>query len=77
MERGVRDLPSKDFFLRVLDRPHYPDGVGMDQRGHPIDDQGNRIDKDGNRLDDKGNPIKPQQQVRNQPTATVASAEGR
>jgi hypothetical protein len=21
MERGVRDLPSKDFFLRVLDRP--------------------------------------------------------
>jgi hypothetical protein len=75
MERGVRDLPSKDFFLKVLDRPHYPDGVGMDNRGNPIDDQGNRIDKNGNRLDDQGNPIKPQQQVKNETPAALASAQ--
>jgi hypothetical protein len=75
MERGVRDLPSKDFFLKVLDRPHYPDGVGMDQRGNPIDDRGNRIDKDGNRLDDQGKPIKPQQQVKNETPAALVSAQ--
>jgi len=75
MERGVRDLPSKDFFLKVLDRPHYPDGVGMDNRGNPIDDQGNRIDKNGNRLDDQGNPIKPQQQVKNETPAALASVQ--
>jgi len=69
MERGVRELSSRDFFLKTLDRPHYPDGVGMDNRGNPIDDQGNRLDKFGNRLDDQGKPIvpqQPQQQVRNE-----------
>src|SRR2546430_16671327 len=78
MERGVRELPSKDFFLKTLDRPHYPDGVGMDNRGNPIDDQGNRIDKNGNPLDDLGHPIKPaqlQQQVNNGPSNTLASAQ--
>ncbi|WP_027521988.1 hypothetical protein [Bradyrhizobium sp. Ec3.3] len=45
LERRIRDLPSRDFFLTTLDRPHYPDGVGMDESGNPIDDQGNRIDK--------------------------------
>ncbi|HWU55123.1 MAG TPA: hypothetical protein VN175_06445 [Rhizomicrobium sp.] len=75
MERGVRDLPSRDFFVKTLDRPHYPDGVGMDNRGNPIDDQGNRIDKNGNRLDDQGNPIKPQQQVRNETPAALASTQ--
>jgi hypothetical protein len=72
MERGVRELSSKDFFLKTLDRPHYPDGVGMDNRGNPIDDQGNRLDKFGNRLDDEGKPItpqQPQQQVRNEAPA--------
>ena len=32
MERGVRELASGDFFLKTLDRPHYPDGVGRDNR---------------------------------------------
>jgi hypothetical protein len=76
MERGVRDLASKDFFLKTLDRPHYPDGVGMDNRGNPVDDQGNRIDGNGNRLDDQGKPIKqPQQQVSNDTPTALASAE--
>jgi len=37
MESRGNDLPSREFFIKTLDRPHYPDGVGMDQRGHPID----------------------------------------
>jgi hypothetical protein len=75
IETRAKDLPSRDFFLKTLDRPHYPDGVGMDNRGNPIDDQGNRIDKNGNQLDDQGRPVKPappQQQVSN--GATLASA---
>jgi hypothetical protein len=67
MEHGVRELPDRDFFIQTLDRPHYPDGVGMDGRGNPINDQGERIDKAGKPLDDRGNPVtKPQQQVRNE-----------
>src|SRR5262249_3231183 len=45
LERISKDLPSRDFFLKTLDRPHYPNGVGMDIAGNPIDDQGNCIDK--------------------------------
>ena len=78
MEHYVMDLPSKDYFLKTLDRPHYPDGVGMDNRGNPIDDQGHRIDRHGNELDEKGNPgkpVQPQQQVSNTAPATLASAE--
>jgi hypothetical protein len=69
MERRTEGLPSRDFFIQTLDRPHYPDGVGMDQRGYPIDDQGNRLDNRGNKLDEDGTPLtpqKPQQQVRNE-----------
>jgi hypothetical protein len=78
MESRGNDLPSRDFFIKTLDRPHYPDGVGMDNRGNPIDDQGHRIDRHGNELDEKGNPVKPvqpQQQVSNTAPATLASAE--
>ena len=78
MEHSVSELSSKDFFLKTLDRPHYPDGVGMDNRGNPVDDRGNRIDKHGNRLDDQGRPIKPtqpQQQVSNATSATLASSQ--
>jgi hypothetical protein len=74
MERGIAELPSKDFFLKTLDRPHYPDGVGMDNRGNPVDDQGNRIDKSGKLLDDQGNPAK-QPQVSNAAATTLASAQ--
>jgi len=52
MERGVRELASRDFFLKTLDRPHYPDGVGRDNRNNPIDDQGNRMDAQG-RIDER------------------------
>ncbi|MET4234934.1 hypothetical protein ABIA85_008241 [Bradyrhizobium sp. LA6.10] len=49
LEKDLEGLPSKDFFLKVLDRPHFPDGVGIDgDEGYPIDDQGNRIEKRGN-----------------------------
>jgi hypothetical protein len=78
MESRGNDLPSRDFFIKTLDRPHYPDGVGMDQRGNPIDDQGHRIDRRGKELDDQGNPVTPaqkQQQVRNDAPATLASAQ--
>jgi hypothetical protein len=78
MESRGNDLPSREFFIKTLDRPHYPDGVGMDQRGHPIDDQGHRIDERGHELDDQGNPLKPaqpQQQVDARAPATLASAE--
>ncbi|WP_426420516.1 hypothetical protein [Bradyrhizobium genosp. A] len=50
LEESIKDLPSRDFFLKTLDRPHYPDGVGMDMYGNPIDDQGDRIDQRGNKL---------------------------
>ncbi len=56
MERSIVELRSKDFFLKTLDRPHYPDGVGMNNRGDPIDDQGNVIEQP---------KAPPQQQVRN------------
>jgi hypothetical protein len=59
MDRNMKELASGDFFLKTLDRPHYPEGVGRDQRNHPIDDQGNRVDDQGNRLDDRGNPVTP------------------
>jgi len=78
MESRGNDLPSRDFFIKTLDRPHYPDGVGMDQRGNPIDDQGHRIDRRGKELDEQGNPVKPaqpQQQVNNAAPATLASAQ--
>jgi hypothetical protein len=76
MDRNMKELASGDFFLKTLDRPHYPDGVGRDNRNNPIDDQGNRLDNSGNRLDDKGNPIKPgQPQVRTVAPAKLASAQ--
>jgi len=78
MDRGLKDLPSRDYFLKTLDRPHYPDGVGMDNRGNPVDDQGNRLDRRGNKLDEDGTPLvppKPQQQVRNDVPATLVSAK--
>ncbi|MCC8935897.1 hypothetical protein H8A99_05170 [Bradyrhizobium sp. Arg68] len=60
LESVIKDLPSKHFFLK-LDRPHYPDGVGMDWLGNPIDDHGNRIDSRANKLDEHGNPVMPPQ----------------
>ncbi|TWB87259.1 hypothetical protein FBZ93_12240 [Bradyrhizobium macuxiense] len=71
-------LPGKDFFLKTLDRPHYPDGVGRDDDGNPIDDQGERIDSRGDKLDEEGDPLKPpqaRQQVSNGAPATATMAQ--
>ena len=38
--------------MNTLDRPHYPDGVGRDNRNNPIDDHGNRMDAQG-KIDEK------------------------
>ncbi|HEY8254095.1 MAG TPA: hypothetical protein VIG39_05610 [Rhizomicrobium sp.] len=67
MEHGIVELSSKDFFLKTLDRPHYPDGVGSDNRGDPIDDKGELITKP---------QAKPQQQVNNDVTASLGAAKG-
>jgi hypothetical protein len=78
MEQRTVGLPSRDFFIKTLDRPHYPDGVGMDFRGNPLDDQGDRIDNHGNKLDEEGKPLKPsppQQQVSNGAAAMRVSAQ--
>jgi hypothetical protein len=64
MERDIADLPSKDFFLKTLDRPHYPGG-DRDERGRAVDPQGNPIQ-----------PAQPQRQVRNDAPATVTAAQG-
>ena len=37
MEHEMVDLPSKDYFLKTLDRPHYP---GEDANGNPPWDGG-------------------------------------
>lgn len=58
-QHSLQGLPSRDFFLKTLDRPHYPNGVGMDQEGNPIDDQGNRIDERSVGFDGLGNPVRP------------------
>jgi hypothetical protein len=63
MERDIVDLPSKEFFLKTLDRPHYAGG-DRDARGRRVDPQGQPIQ-----------PAQPQRQVRNDGTAAVASAQ--
>ena len=78
MERRTEDLASRDFFIKTLDRPHYPPGTARNFSGNLVDDDGDRIDKNGNKLDDDGTPLvppKPQQQVSNQTSATLASAQ--
>lgn len=44
LERFSKKLPSRDFFLGTLDRPHHPDGIAVDNDGNRIDDQGNCVD---------------------------------
>jgi hypothetical protein len=62
-EHDIVDLPSKEFFIKTLDRPHYPGG-DRDGRGRPVDSQGRPIDVP-----------QPQRQVRNEGPATIASAQ--
>jgi hypothetical protein len=62
-ERDIVDLPSKQFFIKTLDRPHYPGG-DRDERGRPVDSQGKPVQA-----------TQPQRQVRNDNPAAVASAQ--
>lgn len=39
-QRWTNGLPSRDYFLKTLDRPHFPDGAYIDDRGRALDDQG-------------------------------------
>jgi hypothetical protein len=67
MERSVSDLPSKDFFLKTLERPHYPYGVQVDNRGEPVDDNGEPI-----KLKDRQRQVV--DQVANQTTAVSGAS---
>ncbi|MGY3610259.1 hypothetical protein ACWGRJ_40595 [Bradyrhizobium sp. Lot11] len=39
-QRFSDGLPNRDYFLKMLDRPHFPDGAYIDDRGRALDDQG-------------------------------------
>jgi hypothetical protein len=78
MERRTEGLPSRDFFVKTLDRPHYPAGTARNFSGHIVDDDGDRVGQNGQKLDEDGTPLvppKPQQQVSNTPSTTLASAQ--
>jgi hypothetical protein len=59
VERELVELSSRDFFLKTLDRPHYPNG-DLDNEGNPVDEHGKRIDRS-----------KPQHQAGNGPMTLV------
>jgi len=56
LEREMVDLPSKDYFLKVLDRPHYE---GEDANGNPPWDGGYTAPA-------APQPAQPDKQVRNE-----------
>ena len=72
-EHDIADLPTKDFFINTLTRPHYanedkdgiPPWMRRGRRGTPAAPQPQPQQQQ-----------KPQQQVRNEDPATVASAQG-
>jgi len=66
-EHDIADLPSKDFFVKNLERPHYAD---EDKDGIPPWMRRRR----GAPQPQPQQPQKPQQQVKNE-TATMASAK--
>jgi hypothetical protein len=68
MEYDVVDLPSKDFFLKTLTRPHYE---GEDANGIPPWSRPRR----GEPPKPAAPPPKPQQQVRNDAPVTTAQNE--
>jgi len=70
MEYDVVDLPSKDFFLKTLTRPHYE---GEDANGIP---PWTRRYRRNLPAAPQPQQQKPQQQVRNEEPATVALAPG-
>ena len=70
MEYDVADLPSKDFFLKTLTRPHYE---GEDANGIPPWSRRRRGETPTPAPQQQ--PQKPQQQVRNDVPATSAQSE--
>jgi hypothetical protein len=52
--KAAKGLPSRDYFLRTLDRPHYPNGVNINDENFATDDQGNPIGKQRTWLDELG-----------------------
>lgn len=54
-QRSFKGYPNRDYFLNTLDRPHYPDGVNIDEDNFATDDQGNPIGKRRNTLDEQDN----------------------
>ena len=47
LERTIKDLPSKEFFLKTLDRPHYPDAIVRINLNGLVDKDGNLVDENG------------------------------
>ena len=66
MERRIVDLPSKDFFLKVLDRPHYDADV-TEIDGELVDKNGNEVGKP---------PEKPGEQVQNRGASAQVAVAG-
>jgi hypothetical protein len=71
MEYDVADLPSKDFFLKTLTRPHYE---GEDANGVPP--WAYRRRRALPPAPQPAQPQKPQQQVRNEPPVALAPTQG-
>ena len=71
LEKLLVDLPSKDYFLKTLDRPHYADG-DRDWQGRPIDAKGDLIEE--KKAPAPAKPAEPQKQVSNGQPTTVATA---
>jgi hypothetical protein len=67
-EHDIADLPSRDFFDKTLDRPHY---ANEDKDGIPPWMRRRR----GTPAPDAVPPAKPQQQVSNKGATTLASAQ--
>ena len=51
MERTIQDLPTKEFFLKTLDRPHYSDAIVWINNNGLVDKDGNLVDENGNKVD--------------------------
>jgi hypothetical protein len=69
MEHDVADLPSKEFFLTNLDRPHYPGG-DRDRNGRLLDRYGKPVDDKPGKADPGDEKVSS-----NETTPTVASAQ--
>jgi hypothetical protein len=51
LERTIKDLPSKEFFLKTLDRPRYSDAIVRINLNGLVDRDGNLVDENGNKIE--------------------------